>query len=73
MRFEFVGNWYDIDCWYVDDVKICGDILQPHVAPVAGEAYPVNKTSLLAPWIAVAVVVAGGISWYVLRRRKAES
>ncbi len=41
--------------------------------PVGGEAYPVNKASLLAPWIAVGVVLAGGISWYVLRRRRAQS
>jgi hypothetical protein len=39
--------------------------------PVGGEAYPVNKVSLLAPWIAVAAILAAGISWYVLRRRSA--
>jgi len=39
--------------------------------PVGGEAYPVSKASLLAPWIAVGVVLAGGISWYILRRRSA--
>jgi hypothetical protein len=39
--------------------------------PVGGEAYPVSKASLLAPWIALGVVLAGGISWYVLRRRNA--
>ena len=43
------------------------------VPPVGGEAHPVNRISLLAPWIAVAVVLAGGISWYVLRRRRAQS
>ena len=32
---------------------------------------PVSKISVLAPWIAVALVLAGGISWYVLRRRRA--
>ncbi|MFC1970296.1 GEVED domain-containing protein [Chloroflexota bacterium] len=41
--------------------------------PVGGEAYPVSKASLLAPWIAVGLVLAGGISWYVLRRRRAQS
>lgn len=40
---------------------------------VGGEAYPVNKISVLVPWIAVAVILAGGISWYALRRRKAQS
>ena len=43
------------------------------IPPVGGEAYPVSKASLLAPWIAVAVLLIGGISWYVLRRRKAQS
>jgi len=41
--------------------------------PVGGEAYPAKKIYVLAPWIAVAVILAGGISWYVLRRRKAQS
>ncbi len=41
--------------------------------PVGGEAYPASKASLLAPWIAVGVVLAGGISWYILRRRKTQS
>ena len=43
----------------------------PPPPPVGGEAYPVNRISLLAPWIAVGVILAGGLSWYVLRRRKA--
>jgi len=41
--------------------------------PVGGEAYPINKMSLLAPWIAVGLVLAGGIGWYALRRRRAQS
>jgi parallel beta-helix repeat protein len=49
-----------------------GSPLEPP-PPVGGEAYPVNKLAILAPWIAVAVLLAGGISWYVLRRRKAQS
>ena len=48
-----------------------GDACDP--PPVGGEAYPVSKMSLLAPWIAMAVLLAGGISWYVLRRRRAQS
>jgi hypothetical protein len=43
------------------------------VPPVGGEAYPVSRVSLLAPWITVGLVLAGGISWYVLRRRRAQS
>jgi hypothetical protein len=46
----------------------------PYVPPpVGGEAYPVDKTSLLAPWIAVAAIFAGGLICYVLRRRRAQS
>jgi hypothetical protein len=42
----------------------------PPPPPVGGEAYPVSRISVLAPWIALAAVLAGGISWYVLRRRR---
>jgi hypothetical protein len=58
--------------WHVEDVAI--DIVvcrQP--PPVGGEAYPVSKASLLAPWIATGLVMAGGTSWFVLRRRRAQS
>jgi hypothetical protein len=67
VRFRFDGGYMHINCWYVDDVKICTQ------APVGGEAYPVNKISLLSPWIAVGLVVAGGTSWCVSRRRRAQS
>jgi len=40
--------------------------------PVGGEAYPVNKISVSALWIAVGLITAGGISWYILRRRRAQ-
>jgi len=74
VRFEFDGYCMDLEAWYVDDVEICGAVLEPEpVVGVGGEAYPVNKISLLVPWIAVAVLLAGGISWYALRRRKAQS
>jgi hypothetical protein len=58
--------------WHVEEVAI-DIIVTPEPPPVGGEAYPVSKASLLAPWIAVGVVLAGGISWHVLRRRKAQS
>ena len=73
VRFEFDGYDYAIDDWYVDDVKICGVlrwwhveevaidiVVTPEPPPVGGEAYPISKASLLAPWIAVGVVVVGG-------------
>jgi len=58
--------------WRVEDVAV--DIivtLEP--SPVGGEAYPVNKASVLAPWIAVAVLLISGAIWYILRRRRTQS
>jgi hypothetical protein len=40
--------------------------------PVGGEAYPVSRISLLAPWIALGVVAAGA-GVLVIRRRRAQS
>ncbi|MFC2032135.1 hypothetical protein ACFLUS_02015 [Chloroflexota bacterium] len=40
----------------------------PPVGAVGGEAYPVNKVSLIAPWIALATVIAIG-GFYLVRRR----
>ena len=35
---------------------------------VGGEVYPVNKVTLMAPWIALgAIILAGGV--YLIRRR----
>ena len=45
----------------------------PTPPPVGGEAHPVGKMSVLAPWIAVGLVLAGGIGWYVLRRRRVQN
>jgi len=44
-----------------------------HTTPivgVGGEAYPVNKISILTPWIAVGILLTGGLIWHVLRRRR---
>jgi len=59
----------NVTSWHVEDVAI-DIVVTPEPPPVGGEAYPVDKISLLAPWIAVAVAFAGGIAWYVLRRRR---
>jgi hypothetical protein len=59
----------EAESWHVEDVAI---VVSP-APPVGGEAYPVSRISVLAPWIAVAVLLAGGTSWYVLRRRRARS
>jgi len=71
VRFEFSGNPGNIQDWYVDDVRICYTLPAP--PPVGGEAYPINRISLLGPWIAAAVLLGGGIIWYVLRRRRVQS
>ena len=57
-----------------DDMSTWGDLVLASLEPppVGGEAYPVNRASLLAPWIVVGVVLAGGTGWYVLRRRRAQ-
>jgi hypothetical protein len=36
---------------------------------VGWETYPVSRVRVLLPWIALAVVLAGGAGWYIRRRR----
>jgi hypothetical protein len=38
--------------------------------PVGGEAHPVNRISLLAPWIGLAVLLAGAGAFMVVRRKR---
>ena len=40
----------------------------PPPPPVGSEAYPINKIGLIAPWVALAVVIAAG-GFYLVRRR----
>jgi len=47
------------------------DYIWPYTQGVGGEAYPVSKLAILAPWIALAALLLGGTSWLVLRRRRA--
>jgi hypothetical protein len=65
VRFEFDGDSSYINGWFVDDVSICGSEISHGVG---GEAYPVNKVNLIAPWLALAVVIAAG-GVYLVRRR----
>lgn len=44
----------------------------PPVA-VGGEVYPVDKLTILAPWIGLAMLLIGSITWFTLRRRMAHS
>ena len=39
--------------------------------PVGGELYPVNKLSILAPWLTLAVLLAVGGGFMIIRRRQA--
>ncbi|HEX74853.1 MAG TPA: hypothetical protein G4N93_06915 [Dehalococcoidia bacterium] len=36
---------------------------------VGGEAYPVNKLGILAPWLGLAMLLISGITWFTLRHR----
>ena len=44
----------------------------PSPPPVGGEAYPVNKLAILAPWIALLGAIIAGTT-IVLRRRRADT
>ena len=39
--------------------------------PVGGELYPVNKLSILAPWLTLALLLALGGGFVIIRRRQA--
>jgi hypothetical protein len=57
----------DYGSWMVDDVEVtvfCGI--------VGGEAYPVNRLTIVAPWVASCAVIAVGAS-IAMRRRRAQS
>jgi hypothetical protein len=70
---ELTDKWIgETTWWHVEDVAT-DIVVTIEPPPVGGEAYPVNKASLLASWIALGVVLAGGAIWYVLRRRRAQS
>jgi hypothetical protein len=46
----------------------CPDEEEPPVDAVGGEAYPVSKIAILAPWIAMVMLIAAG-AFYLVRRR----
>ena len=60
-------EWY----WEVDCVKLSGLPTYPIVG-VGGEAYPVNKLAILAPWVAFGAAILAGAS-VLLRRRRTQS
>jgi len=66
------GSWPD-DNWWGQRLASAWAMLTlekaaPPALTVGGEAYPINEIGLMAPWIALAMVIAaGGI--YLVRRR----
>ncbi|MDH5363768.1 MAG: hypothetical protein OEW82_01170 [Dehalococcoidia bacterium] len=51
--------------WQVDNVELSG-VAAP---AVGGEAYPVNKLAILAPWIALAAAIITGAILFTRRFR----
>jgi len=47
------------------------DYIHPYTMRVGGEAYPVSKVSLLAPWLGLALLLAAGGGILTMRRRRA--
>lgn len=59
-----------------DEDAIPGQITDqggPGGGAVGWETYPINKGRVLLPWVALAVILAGGTGWYAIRRRTAQS
>ena len=46
------------------------DYIHPYTMGVGGEAYPVNKVGLMAPWLGLVLLLAGG-GILAMRRRRA--
>jgi hypothetical protein len=68
---ELTDKWtQEKTWWHVEEVAV-DIIVTIEPPPVGGEAYPVNKLSVLAPWLVLAVLLAGGTGWLALRRRRA--
>jgi len=58
------------DPWLPAQFQYCEECLG--AAPVGGEAYPVGKLGVLAPWIALGAAIVAGLA-ILARRRKAQS
>jgi len=44
-------------------------VKQRAAPPVGGEAYPINKVAILAPWVALLAAIIVGTTIFVRRRR----
>ncbi len=81
LRWEKTLSGFDFGTYpfYVMGTDLDGDsgssserqVTLQAVPPVGGEAYPVNKLAVLAPWIVLAVLLVSGMSWFMLMRRRA--
>lgn len=70
-----VANSEEVDdCGDYDQhrVTLCYTVPPPSSPAVGGEAYPANKPSLLAPWLALAVAVIASAA-ILMRRRRVQS
>jgi hypothetical protein len=69
MEMRGGGYWDDVANsaeWVVNYVVELEPI--PTFQGVGGEVYPVNKMSLLVPWVAIAVVILVGVTYLVRRK-----
>ncbi|MFC1983383.1 hypothetical protein ACFLV5_06365 [Chloroflexota bacterium] len=53
---------------FVDDVIVSGDPMPVLLEVGSEDVYPVNKPAVLAPWLALTLVIAAG-GFYMIRRR----
>jgi uncharacterized repeat protein (TIGR01451 family) len=57
-----------IDSYFVDLAVLTEDIAEVILPPVGGEAFPINKLSILVPWIALGAAIIAGAAIFVRRR-----
>jgi uncharacterized repeat protein (TIGR01451 family) len=57
-----------VDSYFVDLAVFTEDIAEVNMPPVGGEAFPVNKLSILVPWIVLGAAIIAGAGIFVRRR-----
>lgn len=58
-----------IDSYFVSLAVLTDDIAEVILPPIGGEAFPVNKLSILVPWIALGAAIIAGAAIFVRRRQ----